>query len=144
MHIGILTHPVLPLLPGWWRRQWKLLCVMPKLPSVCMPQGWEPSRHCSRAVHSSSLQADTRPHRGEGLGRYPIGRGRVWAMTVGIAVLCSLEMLSLEPAASSLSLWSESWREAGTSARPSGSWHPLGPPGPAPGCTYWSYSSVLG
>lgn len=66
----ILAHSYLPLLPGWWRRRWKSLCPMPRLPSVSMPGGWVPSRRCSPP------QTGARPRRGEGLRRYPAGSGR--------------------------------------------------------------------
>lgn len=71
--MAVLTRSCLPLLPGLWRRQQKLPCLMPKLPSASTHGGWVPSRHCSRGVHSSPPQMGAQPRRGEGFGRYPTG-----------------------------------------------------------------------
>lgn len=138
--VTLLTWSCLPLLPGWWRRQQKWLCPMPRLPSVPMPGGWVPSQRCSRAVISSPSQTSPQLCRGEGLGPDPTGWEGLGHGVLGLALLQPRSHTSLSPglAASSLSLWSEGWRVAGASTRPSGSWCPQGPSGPAPGCTYRS------
>jgi len=55
---------------------------------------------------------------------------------------CSPAGLSLVPAASSRSPWSGRRRAAGAGARPSGSWHSPGLPGPALSRTYRSWSPL--
>lgn len=138
--LTLLAGFYLPLLPGWWRRQWKSLCPMPKLPSVFMPGGWVPYRRCSPP------QTGARPCRGEGLGRYAAGSGRTgcWGRLQAPLQPRSGAGLSPAPAASSLSPWSGSWKAAGDSARLSGSWHPPAPLGPAPSRTYRSCGSAPG